>query len=139
MKKLQITLMIVLSSFFLTNGAIAQNKPLACQDVAAGGLRWENGRWVTSTFKTDKFILVLAGNNLTKESVGKAFGVGAVSSSQISCIDHVYLISCTSSYQQLVFDTKTLKGGISTLLGSAMEDGSYKDTVFVRAFSCQPY
>ena len=63
MKKLLSALLLTL----LGVSVQAQNKPLACQDVAAGGLKWENGRWVTSTFKTDKFILVLAGNNLTKE------------------------------------------------------------------------
>lgn len=38
MKKLQITLMIVFSSSFFTIGAFAQNKPLACQTDAFGGL-----------------------------------------------------------------------------------------------------
>jgi hypothetical protein len=46
MKKLQITLMIKLSSFFLTNEVIAQNKPLVCQTDAVGGLELENGQWV---------------------------------------------------------------------------------------------
>jgi hypothetical protein len=32
--------MIVLSLIFFTNGAIAQNKPLACQGEAAAGVDW---------------------------------------------------------------------------------------------------
>ena len=71
MKKLQITLLILASSILSTNTAVAQNKPLACQDVAVGGLQWEDRRWTNSTFKDEKFILVLNGDTFTKESVGK--------------------------------------------------------------------
>ena len=117
----------------------AQNKPLACQDIAAGGLRWEKGRWVTSTFTEDKFILVLEGNTLTKESVGKALRVDVVPFLRITCSADDSLISCNWFSKQLMFDTKTLKGGISALYGSSMQDGSNKDSIYVRAFSCQPY
>ena len=72
MKKQRITLMIVLGLILFTNGAIAQNKPLACQGEAAAGVNWQNGRWVTTKFETKKFVLVQAGNLLTKESVAKA-------------------------------------------------------------------
>jgi hypothetical protein len=137
MKKLLSALLITLIGVSVQ----AQNKPLACQEVATGGLNWENGRWVTSRFKGDKFILVLEGKTLTKESVSKAIGVGAVSVSQISCGNPLggSLITCNSYATQLLFDPKTLKGGISGLLGSTMEDGSYKDSIYVQAFSCQPY
>jgi hypothetical protein len=117
--------------------AQAQNKPLACQDDMTGGLNWENGRWVTSTFKTDKFILVQAGNTLTKESVAKVFYDTALN--QISCSNDNFRVTCNSTFMSLYFDPKTLKGGISNLLGSTMRDGSYKDSIYVRAFSCQQY
>ena len=117
----------------------AQNKPLTCQDIAAGGLNWENGRWVTSTFNEDKFILVQEGNTLTKESVGKAIRGDIVPFSRISCSAVGSLISCNSFSRQLIFDPKTLKGGISALFGSSMQDGSNKDSIYVKAFSCQPY
>jgi hypothetical protein len=54
------------------NLALAQNTPLACQVDAAAGLSWENGQWKTTRFIENKFILVLKGNTLTKESVIKA-------------------------------------------------------------------
>ncbi len=133
MKKLLFALLITFVGFSVQ----AQNKPLACQDVAVGGLNWEKGRWVTSTFRTDKFILVLAGNKLTKDSVGKVLSESA--SKEISCNDSVYGTSCTAGNKHLLFDPETLKGGISSLLGSTMQDGSYKDSIYVRAFSCQPY
>jgi hypothetical protein len=45
MTKLQVSKLILLGSIFFASGVIAQNKPLACQTDAAGGLEWENGRW----------------------------------------------------------------------------------------------
>lgn len=135
MKKLLSALLLTL----LGVSVQAQNKPLACQDVAAGGLNWENGRWVTSTFNTDKFILVLQGNTLTKESVGTAIGVDLVAFSEITCRTLRSRITCSSFSHQLVFDPKTLKGGLSALFGSMKEDGSSKDSLSVQAFSCQPY
>ena len=135
MKKLLTTLLITLVGVSVQ----AQNKPFACQDIAVGGLNWENGRWVTSMFRPDKFILVLSGSNLTKESVGKAFDIKTINSADISCSNFGSLISCATFSKQLMFDPKTLKGGISALFGSAMEDGSYKDSIYVKAFSCQPY
>jgi hypothetical protein len=71
-KKIHFALLIILSSVFFSAGAIAQNKPLACQSDVSAGLSWENGRWVTSTFNGSKFILVQTKDGLTGESVGKA-------------------------------------------------------------------
>jgi hypothetical protein len=137
MKKLLSALLITLVGVTVQ----AQNKPLACQDVAAGGLDWNNGRWVTTTFLTGKFILVLEGNTLTKESVGKVLTHAnqAPTIAEISCTGRVGRISCNSNHKHLLFDPKTLKGGISVLLGSTNDDGFYKDSIYVKAFSCQPY
>ena len=68
-KKIHFALLIILSSVFFSAGAIAQNKPLACQSDVSAGLSWENGRWVTSTFNGSKFILVQTKDGLTGESV----------------------------------------------------------------------
>ena len=133
MKKLIFALLITLVGFSVQ----AQKKPLACQDVKAGGLEWENGRWVASTFKDEKFILVLEGDTFTKESVGKVFKFSM--SGEISCRLRGPLITCSSFSRQLIFNTKTLKGGVSSLFGSSMEDGPYKDSIYVQAFSCEPY
>lgn len=116
--------------------AQAQNKPLACQDDAASGLNWDKGRWATSVFKTSKFILVQEGNTLTRESVARAMDASPI---QITCSNDDYRISCNAIYNFLYFDPRTLKGGISGLMGSTMPDGNYKDSIYVRAFTCQPY
>jgi hypothetical protein len=116
--------------------AQAQNKPLACQDDAVGGLNWENRSWATSTFKTEKFILVQAGNTLTKESVAKVLNTPM----PITCNSYKgERISCAADFQFLLFNIKTLKGGISHMLGATTPDGVYKDSVVVQAFSCQPF
>jgi len=136
MSKLRITLMIVLSSFFFTNGAIAQNKPLACQVDAAAGLTWEKGRWVTKSFATDKFILVQAGKTLTTDSVGKALGT---TPTNVSCRNTNPLIDCTDlSGGGLFFDPRALSGGISQIFGST-NSGAVRDTVTVQIFSCTPF
>jgi hypothetical protein len=102
MKKILFTLLIT----FVGVSAQAQNKPVACMDVAVGGLQWENGRWTNSTFKDEKFILVLEGDTFTKESIGKVL---KQSSQGISCSELGPLITCSSFSRQLVFNTKTLK------------------------------
>ena len=137
MKKTQITLMIVLSSIFITNGAIAQNKPLACQVEKAAGLDWVNGRWVTKTFDVDtaKFILVQEKDGLTRDSAAKALDtfpnqVSCRTDSQFTCFDNLGA--------SLYFDPKTLNGGISQLYGS-ISKGIKKDSVTVRVFSCTPF
>ena len=141
MKKIHIILLIILSSVFFSAGAIAQNKPLACQSDKSAGLDWENGRWVTVTFFPEKFILVQTEDGLTTESVAKALKTNelglicrnvGLSSTHISCTDW-YGVS-------LVFDPINLNGGVSHL-DAAMGQGSRatKDTLSVDAFSCTPF
>jgi hypothetical protein len=136
MKKLQITLMIVLSLVFFTNGATAQNKPLACQTEAAAGLTWESGRWITKSFLTPKFILVQAGKTLTTDSVSKAINSPAT---LITCRNVDPQIECTdTSGGALLFNPSTLSGGISQLLGGTTLS-TRRDTVTVQVFSCTPF
>ena len=139
MKKIPISLLILLCSMIFTNGAVAQNKPLACQVEEAAGLDWENGRWVTTKFVTSKFILVQAGNDLTNESVSKALNHKIVDSRQITCRYSRPEIMCFDhSGQTLYFNPIALRGGISKLYGST-EVGTSRDSVAVVVFSCIPF
>ena len=138
MKKAKITVMIVFSSIILTNGAIAQNKPLACQTEATAGLKWESGQWITKSFTAirPRFILVQAGNTLTTDSVGRALGANPVN---VSCRNAWERIECTDTTGgSLLFDPKKLKGGISQLFG-VLSDETEKDTVTVQNFFCNPF
>ena len=136
MKKIPVALLILLCSVLFTNGAIAQNKPLACQVDASAGLNWENGRWVTKSFVTNKFILVQAGNTLTTDSVAKAL---KATLKNVSCRNAYPQIDCTDvSGGGLYFDPRVLRGGISQLIGST-DSGSVRDTVTVEIFSCTPF
>ena len=133
MKKLQITLMIVLSSIFFANGAVAQNKPLACQGEAAAGVDWQNGRWVTTKFETKKFVLVQTGNLLTKESVAKAFESTDINSA--NCSYSYGEITCFLSLgRMLYFNPVSLRGATSALHGSTYV-GTKRDSVAVEVFS----
>ena len=54
-KKLFNFIFILFSSFILVDITSAQTKPLACQDDAASGLKWENEHWIIKKFiESDK-------------------------------------------------------------------------------------
>jgi len=129
----------LLMTFLCANVALAQNKPLACQVDASAGLKWENGQWKTARFIEGKFILVLQGNTLTKESAAKALGVPYPDLVTCSVYEYDKRITCTDpSGGNLIFQPKNLKGGMSELLGS-LSQSSDRDTINVSAFTCQPY
>ena len=140
MKKIHFTLLIALSSVFFSAGVIAQNKPLACQSDALGGLAWDKGRWNVTAFPAHKFILVRTGDFFTSESVGKA--MHGMPADGIKCEKVLKeRISCRNTVGGfLYFDPATLKGGVSLLFGAGVSDNSTeKDTVSVMVFSCTPF
>ena len=139
MQKIHITLLIILSSVFFSAGAIAQNKPLACQGDAAAGLIWKNGQWATTTFTTGKFILIQTKDGLTTESVAEV--LRAAYPPDVHCRNFASRISCSEGFgETLFFDPKTLKGGVSYLFGATSPDKKErKDTLSVEAFSCTPF
>ena len=122
---------------FFTNGAIAQNKPLACLTDAAGGLEWINGKWEVTPYKEQKFILVQTKENLTNHSVAEVFGIGEYSE-LVSCRKNETITCSTSIGSHLLFDPKTLKGGIAHLIGSISKN-TKKDSVAVQVFSCTAF
>lgn len=117
----------------------AQRTPLACQDDAAAGMRWDLGKWNTASFIEDKFILVLEGRTLTKDSVAKA--LKEVTPSDITCNatpGRLY-ISCHDGFGgSLFFSIMNSKGAISNVLG-AISESNKRDTLSVRAFTCTPF
>lgn len=138
MKKIPVALLILLYSVFFTDGAIAQNKPLACQTDAVGGLQWENGQWVVSTYVPKKFILVQTKDGLSKDSVAKAFSIGNAPE-LVSCINNGSITCYDLLGDHLLFDLKTLRGGIASLFGSISTNTTRKDSVTVQMFSCTPF
>ena len=138
MRKLPITLLAIFSLALFSNGAIAQNKPLACQVDKAAGLEWENGRWVTRTYNlnTNKFILVQTKDGLTTDSAAKA--LSNAFPEQVSCINGSRSTCFDASGGYLFFDQKTLKGATSQMIGS-ISNGTEKDSVTVGVFSCTPF
>jgi hypothetical protein len=140
MQKIELTLLIALSSVFFSAGATAQNQPFACQSDASAGLIWDKGRWDVTAFNADKFILVKAGDVLTNASVGKA--MQGFPASGIKCEkNYGNQISCRNPVGGfLFFNTATLKGGVTALYGASQsENDTPKDTVSVTAFSCTPF
>jgi hypothetical protein len=130
-----LTLLIAL---LCANLALAQNKPLACQADEKAGLKWANGVWKQTRFELPKFILVLSGNTLTRDSVARVFG-------------HEYpnMVRCETGYDgrifcsggtgaSIAFNPKNLQGGYSTIFG-ATDDKDERDTLSLAPFTCQPY
>lgn len=137
MKVIPSPLIVLLCSLFITNVATAQNKPFACQGEAAAGVNWENGRWITTKFETRKFVLVQAGNLLTKESVAKAFESTDINS--VNCSFSYPDITCSLSLgRMLYFNQVSLRGATSALFGS-VSLGNKRDSVAVEVFSCTPF
>jgi hypothetical protein len=137
MKKTPVSLLTLLCALFFTSGAIAQNKPIACQTDAVGGLEWANGQWVISKYGSQKFILVQTNDGLTKDSVAKALHleefpqlVTCKKEGTVTCFDNLG--------GHLLFDPKTLKGGIAVLYGS-ISTKAQRDSVAVKVFSCTPF
>lgn len=130
-----IALLTVLSSVFFSAGATAQNQPLACQVEASAGLSWENGRWVTTRFREERFLLVQTKDGLTTDSVAKAFRYTVPE--QVACNNVLSNISCTSvTGLHLYFDPRNLTGGISYLLGATGATRADRDSPYVSVFSC---
>ena len=137
MKKIPVTLLILLCSVFFTNGAIAQNKPVACQTDAVGGLEWGNGKWEISSYTSQKFILVQTNEGLTKDSVAKALKIDEFPQ-LITCKKDETITCFDPLGGHLLFDPKTLKGGIAILYGS-ISTKTKKDSVAVKVFSCTAF
>ena len=124
------------------SGVWAEGKPLACQDVASAGLKWEIGAWNVKRFPLQKFILVIENGIPTKKSTVRAMGYSTDEyADQITCkvvnvLGHILChdIAGTSLY----IDPKTNTGGLSHLVGST-DGGDLRDTVAVKAFTCQPF
>ncbi len=138
MKMCQLFFIIGMSSVIFSNVALAQNQPLACQGESAAGFSWENNRWVTSNFFTRKFILVKAGNTVTIDSAAQALRTKYIDG--VTCRTSPSLnVSCNdTSGGNFYLSLRTLKGGISQILGASLIDAQ-RDTVSVEIFSCTPF
>jgi len=131
-----LTLLIAL---LCVNLAFAQNTPLACQTDASAGLKWENGGWRLTNFVDRKFILVLSGNTLTKDSVSKAWRTEASPTRIVCDTNFDSSVSCHGRFgETLVLNPLNYRGGISLIFGTTSENNK-RDTVSVEAFTCQPF
>lgn len=108
-------------------------KTFACQYVAAAGLKWENGSWVTKTFvEGSPFFIGL-------NSDGETIDTKTITQLVISpkCTGDV-LISCYGvGGDFLYFSPSAGKGAYARTLGSIIDDSRPKDTLSVSPFICQ--
>ena len=134
---------LIVAAMVLSTAAVAQPDKdwWACQVVHSSGMKWENNRWVTTTFnESPPFVLMSDGNGLlTKESVAKAMNGEP---SWYVCDTREYgdnpAAWCRDrAGHALYFDPETSKGGISRMTGTVTPgSNSRRDTVTVDAFEC---
>jgi hypothetical protein len=116
--------------------AYAERIPLACQENARGGLKWESGRWVSKLFYEEKFILVQEGPTLNVDAVGKILGgflptCDVLKPGVVTCHD--------SSGGFLIFDIQSKRGTVAQIFGGISTNVTYKDTLHVAPFTCQTF
>jgi hypothetical protein len=141
MKSILFILPLVFASYLFAHET-ANKTPLACQEAAKAGLKWEGNQWNTARFHEDKFILVLEDGSLTIESVAPVIGRPE---SRVTCkadtqaISEDLTIQCTDDLGgYLFFNPITMKGGEAQLFGSTMS-GNKRDTLSVSAFTCTKF
>ena len=135
-----------LIALLCANLALGQNRPLACQVDASAGLKWKNGQWQLANFAERKFLLVLSGDTLTKESVASTFPVPELADKSLapwtSCsTDKVRgEIRCWVMQDYLlIFNPNSNHGGTSMVSGATDANIKYRDSIAIEAFTCQPY
>ena len=135
--------LIAVAAMVLSTAAVAQPDKdwWACQVVHASGMKWENNRWVTTTFQEyPPFVLMSDGNgSLTKESVLEAVAAAGLHKSGVECKDWAFEgnVSCMTVMGMLLYFSKeTGRGGFIRMFGSTTTATDYRDSVLVSAFEC---
>lgn len=128
---------LLLAALLLVHGT-AMGQTFACQYTEAAGLKWENGRWRSTSFMNPPpFFLKIEGDRLTADSVAKAI---RGTPSRIRC-ERNQIANTFSCFDQsggfLHFDPQRYAGAISQMLGASTGQSDYRDSVSVAAFTCQ--
>jgi hypothetical protein len=124
---------------------VAFAQTFACQFTHSAGMAWRSGTWQPTKFKMDApFFLKTLEGNITSESAAKVMGtkVPQTVSCHPSIANRVFCSTGTlpqyfASGTSLIFDTKTMRGAISEILGGISDKQDYRDSLSVSAFVCQ--
>jgi len=124
---------MLFACFLLSASASSLAQTFACQFVAAAGLNWENGSWVTKTFiERNPFFISLNpdGQTIDKKSIAQLVPIP-------TCAGEV-IISCSGAAGAfLSFSPSALKGAYALTLGSVTPDKERKDSIMISPFICQ--
>lgn len=122
--------------------ASSMAQTFACQYVETVGLDYESGAWQLKRFIPEApfFInLTRDGKRIERDSAMNLLGVA------YTCVsDNKQKISCMGTEQgygdtgrYLIFNPRTLRGGVAQLLGSTEAPGSGTDSLAISPFVCQ--
>lgn len=122
---------------FMSTSVLADGQ-YACVSSDVGGLNWESGSWKVSQFKSVHSLLSIKGGGRKAEY--KAADDRLPSALNCSLTDLDFL-KCSSDMTaiNIVFNEKSLRGGISALFGSLSGDAKYKDSLYVMPITCQKF
>ena len=132
---------LLLAALLLVHGA-AMGQTFACQYTEAAGLKWENGRWKSTEFRTaEPFFLKINGSVLDQKVAADVFGSRSpATAALVHCAKNPSRTthSCMDGFGTfLFFDESTRLGGRALMFGSASTSSAYRDTTSVAHFTCQ--
>lgn len=105
----------------------------ACQYVAAAGLKWENGSWVTKTFAEGSPFFI--GLNSDGKTIDTKTITRLVTSPK--CAGDLWISCYGIAGEFLYFSPSAGKGAYALTIGSIVDDSRPKDTLSVSPFICQ--
>jgi hypothetical protein len=122
---------------FISTSVLADGQ-YACVSSDAAGLNWEDGSWKVSKFKDVNSLLSIKGSGSKVEY--KAADSNSPDTLNCTLTDLDFL-KCSSDMTALniVFNEKSLRGGVSGLLGSLSGNPKYKDSLYVMPITCQKF
>jgi len=124
---------ILFACFLLLASASSLAQTFACQFVAAAGLDWENGAWITKTFNVaNPFFISLNtdGKTIDKKSIAQLVVIP-------TCSGEIIITCSGASGAFLSFSPSALKGAYARTFGSITPDKEGKDSVWISPFICQ--
>lgn len=123
--------------FFISTSVLADGQ-YACVSSDAAGLNWEGGSWRVSKFKAVNSLLSIKGGGSKVEYKATDDNTPTTLNCTLTDLD---FLKCSSDMTavNIVFNEKSLRGGVSGLFGSLSGNSKYKDSLYVMPITCQKF
>ena len=131
----KLSLILAITTAVISAPTMAQNVTYACQYIESGGLDWKGQKWQSTRFHLrPPFFLKATSSKLDADSISKIIGEAFVICHEMQLAE---IHSCSGFLGgSLIFDFKTLRGGVSQIAGATQSDDEDKDSLAVKPFTC---